>query len=316
MASRRSRVIHEMFGEVNKERKYGESRHEAKLEEMKRAVESGTKYEQPRGIYSYETEVTYKRQCKTFLRYVTEHDEEVGHFEDAKKYVSEYLQYCRDKELSAATIKTYAHAIACAYHCNVAEFGFQIPTVSRDDIKRTRNAPCAAKVSGKTKTIHEFAAATGARRGGLLSLTTDCLREGKDGHLEIFLDEKGGKTRWARVLDDKADFVRSVVEEAKRRNALRGDGCKRVFPKKSVPKKEALHQHRHEYARALYDEIQRLGENKIADRGLYRCRGSRYGDVFDRTTLAIVSYNLGHGQPDELPHEVKRVGVVVNNYLY
>jgi len=56
-------------------------------------------------------------------------------------------------------------------------------------------------------------------------------------------------------------------------------------------------------------------EHIIIDRGLYRCRGERYGEVYDRTALAIVSHNLGHGQPDEEPHLVERVDAVVLNYM-
>ena len=241
---------------------------------------------------------------------------EVKRLSDCKKYVKEYLEDCQRRGLSAASLKTYAHSLACAFACDVSDFGFKIPKVSRDNITRTRTAPKAKDFTGKTKDIHRFAAATGARRGGLIGLKTDCLREGADGHLYIHLREKGGKVRWARVLAGEEDFVRSVIKEAEARNAKRGDGCKKVFPDKIIPKKEALHQHRHEYACRLYDEIIHNGEHEIADRGMYYCRGSRKGEVFNRTALAIVSLNLGHGQPYELPHQVRRVGVVVNHYLW
>ena len=315
MPSKKSRIKHELYAEIAKERKYGEKRHEAKQEEMRKAIETGEGYQQPRGIYSYETEATYKRQSITFIDWVLNNHSEVRCLDDAKKYVGEYLESCKDKGLSPATVKTYAHALACAYHCNVSDFEVEIPRVSRDDIKRTRNVD-SSSFSPETQDIHDFASATGARREGLRNLRTDCLRETDSGNLEIYLDEKGGKARWARVVAGKKEFVRSIVNAAKERNFLRGDGCMKVFPDNVIPSKEALHQHRHEYAKSLYDEVMRSGEYKIADRPLYRCRGSRLGQVFNRTALAIVSLNLGHGQPGELPHEVKRVGVVVNNYLY
>lgn len=301
---------------INAANRYGESRHEAKMLEMKKAQETGQPYQQPRGNFSYNTNRTYMSKTKVFLNFIWKKHPEVRRLRDCKQYVKEYLEDCQNRGLSASTIKTYAHSLACAFGCNVSDFDFMIPRVRRDNIKRTRKAPKAEDFSEKTKDIHRFAVATGARRGGLNKLTTDCLREGADGRLYIYLDEKGGKKRWARVLAGEEDFVRSVIREAEERNYKRGDGCKKVFPDRMVPKNEPLHQHRHEYAHRLYDEVMRNGEHEIADRGMYYCRGSRKGEVFNRTALAIVSFNLGHGQPDEIPHEVRRVGVVVNNYLW
>jgi len=183
------------------------------------------------------------------------------------------------------------------------------------DNKRTRNAPQIHEFREETQYVHRFAAATGARLGGLKKLTVDCLKTDDKGRLMIRLNEKGGKERWVRVLEHERDFVISVIEDARQRNELRSDCCKKVFPERLIPKREPLHQHRREYARELYDEVIHNQEHLIIDRGLYRCRGKRYGEVYDRTALAIVSHNLGHGQPDVAPHEIQRLDVVVLNYM-
>ena len=221
-----------------------------------------------------------------------------------------------DRGLAASTVHTRAYALACVFDCDVKDFGVDLPERKSADYKRNRNAPEIDKFRPETQYIHRFAAATGARLGGLQELTVDCLKTDENGRLLIRLKEKGGKERWARVLEHERKFVMSVVEDARRCNEPRSDGCKKVFPDHLIPKKEPLHQHRREYAKALYGEVIRNKEHLIADRGLYRCRGKRYGEVYDRTALAIVSHNLGHGQTGTPPHLIKRVDVVVLNYMW
>ena len=312
--SRKSNIVHEMIRRINANRKFGESKHDAKEKARQMSRTTGVR-QSVKGVYSYGTDNTYKKQGKTFVNWVTAKHPEVRSLAHAQQYVGEFLQENIKRGLSAHTVHTRAFALACIYNCEVKDFGVSLPKRMNEDIKRTRNAPQIHEFREETQYVHRFAAATGARRSGLRRLKTDCLKVDDDGRLLIHLEEKGGKERWARVLERDRDFVISVIEAAKERNELRRDHCKKLFPGRIIPARESLHQHRREYARELYDEIMRNDEHLIVDRGLYCCRGKRYGEVYDRTALAIVSYHLGHGQPDVEPHLVERVSVVVLNYL-
>lgn len=312
--SKKTRIKHTIFENINSQRKYGESKYDAHKESQRITRETGER-QYTKGIFSFDTEDTYKKQSITFENWVLREHPEVRTLDDAKKYVGEFLLDNIERGLSANTVHTRAYALASAFKCDVKEFGVDLPPRKSSEAKRNRNAPPIEDFRKETQYIHRFTVATGARRCELKKLTVDCLKE-ENGKLLIFLDGKGGKKRWARVLEHERDFVRSVIESAKHSNYLRSDGCKKVFPDRLIPEKEPLHQHRKDYAHLLYDEVLRNGEHLIVDRGLYRCRGKNYGKVYNRTALSIVSKNLGHGQDHELPHEVKRVGVVVNHYMW
>ncbi len=315
--SRKSRIVHEMVKAVNARHRFGEGKDELKKEAHKLSRETGETHT-VKGVFSYgenSTDATYKKQARTFINWVLKEHSNVRTLEETKRHVAEYLRDNIARKLSASTVHTRAYALACVFNCDVKDFGVDLPDRKSEDNKRTRNAPEIHEFREDTQYIHRFAAATSARRGGLKKLTDDCLKTDENGRLLIHLHEKGGKERWARVLEHERDFVISVIEDARQRNELRSDGCKKVFPDRIIPEREPLHQHRRDYAKSLYDEVMHNQEHLIADRGLYRCRGKRYGEVYDRTALAIVSYNLGHGQPDVAPHEIQRLDVVVLNYM-
>lgn len=306
MMSRKSTMIHQMSSSLKEQCKFGVSKHAEK--------NGGNRV---KGLFSYETHRTYYKNGITFINWVLEKHTKVKNLNQAKEYVAEHLHELIALGRTPFTVHTRAFALASIYQCDVNDFGVELPKRLSKDFMRTRNAPDISEFKEETRYIHKFAEYTGARRGGLERLTTDCLSRDSDGRLLIRLHEKGGKIRLARVAGGKVGekYVTDVIEKAKERNSMRGDGCKKVFPDNMIPEYEPLHQHRRTYAKTLYKEVIKSGEHKIADRGLYRCRRERYGEVYDRTALAIVSYNLGHGQPHELPHEVERVGVVVTNYL-
>lgn len=316
--SRKSRIVHEMIKAVNAHHRFGENKYELKKEARKLSRETGEMHT-VKGVFSYgenSTDATYKKQAKTFINWVTEKHPNVRTLEQTRKYVAEFLRDNIDRGLAASTVHTRAYALACVFDCDVKDFGVDLPGRKSADYKRSRNAPEINEFRPETQYIHRFAAATSARLGGLQELTVDCLKTDEYGRMLIRLLEKGGKERWARVLEHERDFVVSVIEEARQRNELRRDGCRKVFPDNIIPDREPMHQHRKEYAKALYAEVLRNKEHLIVDRGLYRCRGKRYGEVYDRTALAIVSHNLGHGQTGTPPHLIKRVDVVVLNYMW
>lgn len=316
--SRKTRITHEMIKAVDSKHRFGEDKHELKKEARRLSRETGERHT-VKGVFSYgenSTDATYKKQAKTFINWVIEKYPKVRCLADTRAYVEEFLKDNIERGLSASTIHTRVYALACVFDCEAEDFAVELPKRSSLAAKRNRNAPQIEEFRKETQYIHRFAVATGARRCGLKRLTDDCLRSDENGNLFIYLDEKGGKKRWARVLEGEKSFVISVVEAAKQANSKRSDGCRKVFPDRIIPEREPLHQHRRDYAKRLYDEVIHNNEHLIADRGLYHCRGKRYGEVYNRTALAIVSYNLGHGQPDDEPHEVERVGVVVNHYFW
>jgi len=83
----------------------------------------------------------------------------------------------------------------------------------RADIKRSRNeVKSDARFKGERyERVREFARGIGARNDGLRKLRACDIRERKRGGYEIFLREKGGKERWARVLPDYKEIVLSVL---------------------------------------------------------------------------------------------------------
>lgn len=147
--------------------------------------------------------------------------------------------------------------------------------------------------------MKEFVRATGARRGGLIHLTKDDLRE-QDGKLEIHLREKNGMERWARIDPSKEDFVKEIFKENK---GVEINGEVRLFNKNDINSCQELHSCRSEYAVRMYSVFEKEG---YGNNQLYHCRKDMKGISFDKGILKEVSENLGH----------HRLDVVVSHYLY
>ena len=150
---------------------------------------------------------------------------------------------------------------------------------------------------------------TGARRHDLVPLNkyhpgvqvTDLtLLNGKPA--VIFRYGKGGKKRIAEIAGTDEDIKR-VVE------IFRTAGSNKVF--ETIPhsgyQAAPIHRYRSDYARAIYRKYARP-ISAVPAKQLYRCRGLRYGDEFDKHALAIVNRNLGHAG--------NRYSLAVNTYLY
>lgn len=320
--SKRGNMVHEMLAAVRKQTRYGDSRHEAKAEARQRASDTGTRYEQPRGIRGFGTAKTYTAVGNNFINWVLDnHRTEVAHLKHAERFVPEFLAAKQAAGLSNYSLHTYGAALSCIYDKTPEELG--VPRYERkvENITRTRDYKPASDLPQQHQIAAEFSRATGLRRAGLEHLHIDYLREREDGRLEVFVDKqgaKGGRERWVPVLKGREDFVRSVFDRARERSAAAYNGSTRVFSKSDIP--QAVHCYRAEYARDLVDEVQR--EHDYTDNRKYYGRGPHAGQHWDRAALAYVSRALGHGEHcpddfsiDEIAKTVTRLNVVVNHYL-
>ena len=210
-----------------------------------------------------------------------------------------YLKWHIEKGSSANTIKKYAQSLARAFDCEVKDFGVELPKRERKNIIRSRKyVKSDERFKGERyENVREFARGVGARIGELKKLRVTDIRPCEGGGYEVYLDGKGGKIRWARVLPEYEEIVLERFDRARER-AERA----KLFSKGELDHHVDVHACRGEYVRASYDRYEREG---YASGKLYVCENERYGDVYDKGVLMMVSHDLGHNRCD----------VVVSHYM-
>ncbi len=279
---------------------YGTSKHENKIAWKKELSDKGLPFQQMKGIYAKTSYSGYCHVCDQFSRYIIKNHGECKSFNDGRKYVEEWLQLKFDKGLSAWTLHTYGSALACAYGIRLIDINFDFPIRSREDIIRCRNEIYDYRdMDKKYDIVRDFVRGTGARRGGLLALRKEDIRQRADGEYEVFLREKGGKERWAIVHPDYKDTVLKVFESSKGFKTPNGE--ERVFARSDLPKGR-IHDCRAEHAALMYDYFK---EHGYESGNIYYCRKELYGISYDKGIMKAISEQLGHS----------RLGVVVS-YLY
>lgn len=286
--SKKQNLPHRIRHELSKMIRYGESKHQSKIEENTIA---------PKGIFSHSTYKDYLKHCVAFGKWCQK-EYGVRNPKTAKKYVDEYLQICLDEGLSPSTLKLKRSALAKLFRINGKDFSVEIPDRRRRDIVRSRKAP-DPKIEARNKAIVDFIKGTGLRREELLAVTA---RDIKDigGHLLVnVIKGKGGKFRYARVLPQYESYIRKLRETF----ISEGRENERLF--KAIPKRLGTHHYRGDYAKALYDIISR-DVKSIPPKERYCMRGDRKGEVLDRNAMYVVSRNLGHN----------RIDVIAGHYLY
>lgn len=298
--SRRSRIASDLERGLRKQICYGQSKYEAKQkakDDYKKHGGSKDGFLHAQGLYAYKSYDTYLTDVETFAKWAAEHTN-AKDGRSARQYVHKYLKELIDKGRSAATVYKYAHALACAYGCKASDFGVALPRRRRCDITRSRLAVKSDKrfEAQKYEDIREFARGIGARHGGLEKLRACDIRARAGGGYEVFLQEKGGKKRWARVLPQYESIVLERFEQARER------GEEEKLFDENIDHHIDVHACRAEYARMCYALYEAEG---AASGKLYRCRADRLGDVYDKGILIAVSKELGHNRCD----------VVVNDYL-
>mgnify|MGYP003290581286 CR=1 FL=1 len=299
---KKSNIIHEAKKNLQKQCKYGQSKHAAKEKAREEAKRTGEKFKQVHGIYSTNTYDLYSSVCKSFIIHTLENHKEVRKFEDCRRYVRDFLQEKEDKGLSAWSLHAYASALACAYGCNKDDFGYDVPERSRKDIIRCRDFRSSDYRSPEEKwnDVKTIIRATGGRRAEISKYRKEDLREREDGNLEIFRRGKNKIQGWYPVLPQYKDFVKEYFDKAPTYTSANGE--ERIIRKEQIPS-GSIHDLRASYACELYKYYEDRGD--VASGKLYHCRKDMAGTSYDKGILAKVSEDLGHHRLD-----------VVISYLY
>lgn len=277
----------------------GQSKHAAKMENLKAAKEKNTSYQPVRGIYSSATLDTYKKACEQYGNFLRESHPEVKKFRDGQQFIKEWLESMESTH-SAWTLTTYAEGVCCAYSIQKADIGFKFPQRKRADIKRSRKDLSYNDSSPKYADARLFCKATGARRGGITKVRKEDLRQREDCTYEVFFREKNNMSGWRQVLPQYQEEILRIFKESPGYKTPNGE--LRLFPKSAFP--QELHSCRAEYCCRLYEYYEK--QKVFATGKLYHCRGDMKGLSFDRGILAECSRQMFHS----------RLDVIVTNYLY
>lgn len=278
---------------------FGQSKHAAKQEMIKEAKENNTPYKSVKGIYSKATLKTYQKACEQFSSFLRTNHPEIKRFSKGRPYIEEWLESMKDNH-SAWTLATYSSGVACAFNISKTDIKFDFPERSRENIIRSRKKISYRNSDPKYDDVITFCKATGARRGGVLRVTKNDIRQREDGTYEIFLKEKNKMSGYRQILPEYQDEVLRIINESP--GYLAPNGENRVFRKNMLPTE--LHSNRAFYACKLYDYYEKLGTHTSGEK--YYCRKDMKGIVFDKGILQAVSEQLFH----------HRLDVVVTNYLY
>ncbi len=251
----------------------GESRHIAKQQG------------ETRGIHSYQTYRTYKKECIQFARWARK-TYGCKTLNEARPYVDEWLQHMHESGASATTIAMRASAVGKLYGCGKKAFA-PTPIRRRADIKRSRGVAERDKhfSEEKNKDFVDFCRGTGLRRREVTMLEGNALSY-IDGKPVLHVKGKGGKWRDAPIIGSHTEDIVARVMAA---------GKGRVWPK--VPSNADIHSYRRTYARTMYAMFAR-DIKKIPGSERYDCRGDLVGTHWDRRAMLIVSRALDHNRID------------------
>lgn len=289
---KKSKITHQALNNLQKQTKYGQSKHLAKEKAREEARKTGEKVKEVRGIYSTRTYTSYAKVCKQFIQETIKAHPSVRTFDDCRPYVEEFLESKSEKDVSAWTLHQYGSALACAYGCSKNDFAFIYPERSRADIIRCRNEHSSdyrypEERWDKAKMLIK---ATGCRRMEALRLRKKDFRERKDGNLEVFKRGKNNIERWCLVNPKYTNEVKDFLREAP---THRINDEERLLLKAEIPR-GSIHDLRADYARDLYKYFESHGG--VATGEKYYCRKELAGKEYDKGILHEVSYNLQHSR--------------------
>lgn len=107
---------HEFIENINSQVKFGQSKHESKMQAIREAHEMGERFTAIQGIYRYSTRDCYIDEVNGFARWVTSNFN-CKTANSAKQYVRNYIKRDIERGLSPWTVNTRAFALAA--HLNV-----------------------------------------------------------------------------------------------------------------------------------------------------------------------------------------------------
>lgn len=243
-----------------------------------------------------------------------------GTLEQAKSFFQEYAgrraNECMAGEITPNTVRTEVAAMAKALNVHMSDIlpKDKLPERrSADFVKNRGEIRGYSEVKNPVQTA--LGKATGLRRSELKRIKPEDFgiipddakdrngraipgansQKGKFGVKVV--SGKGGKDRWAIVRPEMIADVKRILANSKKDEKLfsRDNPVRSRYPG---------HAYRREYAKALYEANARPVK-ELPFRERYHCRGERFGQVYDKNALQIVSWMLGHS----------RLNVVVLNYL-
>lgn len=278
-------LFHQARMELEAKFAFGQSKHEAKKDG------SNVNY-----IYSYSTAKGYYQVAREYTTWCKD-TYGTKKLVDARDHVGEYLQKRISEGKSACTVRHDAAALAKIYGCKQSDFCIELPKRHRANIIRSRieeNSNTKNYSKEKNKDIEEFSLSTGLRRHELKNLNTyNIVIQGDKVYVNV-INGKGGKNRIVEALNPNA--VIKIYDDAQNRSSTR------LF--ESVPSHMDVHANRAKFADELYKRVAR-DITTLPEKELYRCRKDKYGIVYDREAMKVVSEALGHN----------RIDVIAQSYL-
>jgi len=303
--------------------KFGEKRHDAKIEKANQV--RNEKYEKMKsegihveledvkvtkkevvleGIYSFQTFEDYKKTSLQFVKWLKENHNDVKFIRDSHGLAAEYLQSLVDRGLAATTISSQGSALAKLFGKPAATFGFNFPEKKQKDIKKGRTEqPWKASIQIKYAEELKVLSVIGLRRHEAAGVKTSQISENYSKLHKI--SGKGGKIRDVEVLDP--ELLRKYVESHPQK-----DG--KIFP--PLPKQMNIQQERRNYVTKfykreedkLYPDKTKIDPREKNTEGKYINLITREGEeskALNKEILTKITKNIGHN----------RLDVVVRNYL-
>lgn len=249
--SKRPSLFHQMLTSLQKQERFGQSKHQAKREAIARAHAAGRSGfgVAPVGIYSIVTYSGYRQVAHEFAGWCTRN----GYARtmiDAQQYAGIYLQERIDRGLSSWTIKRDRSALRKIFNDPELAWEVEVPKRRLKDIKRSRLPVKMDQQFDPEKypEMVELCFATGLRRHELMAIRPADIYW-QDNKLIAFVRQgKGGKPREVTVLPGMELRVLSIIEGRQ--------PDKPIF--NYIPSKMDVHSYRAEYATARLETAKEI----------------------------------------------------------
>ena len=329
-------IRYQMKHELNQMAYYGHSKHEEQCrtyEERQRLKAQGASREEcmkidytADKIFSYTTMKTYQNEIDRFANYLEDMGIKKCTMTEAKEHIQDYLDYQKERGLSAYSVHTTCAALCKTFHTKMKDY--DIPNRKLSDITRSRGIKPRDTLNEQRASVAlEANRILGLRRSELRSLRVNAFQ---DNGTEIRMTPKGkgGKTNTTIFRDTREiEAIRNLLEDKKSNEY--------VFDRQQFKNDADFHQTRAEAFQARYqryvDEMKVNPEKRAEYQKIirdtfeehhkevredlnkpYYCRGSHRKDleekglntVYDRTAVMMVSLESHF-----------RSGVLVDHYL-